>query len=31
MEVASISGHKTLGCLRRYRHMRAERLALKLI
>lgn len=31
MEVASISGHKTLGCLKRYTHMRAERLALKLM
>lgn len=30
MEVASISGHKTLSCLRRYTHMRAERLAQKL-
>jgi integrase len=30
MEVASISGHKTLSCLKRYTHMRAERLALKL-
>ena len=31
MEVASISGHKTLSCLKRYTHMSAERLALKLI
>lgn len=30
MEVASISGHKTLSCLKRYTHMRAERLAQKL-
>lgn len=30
VEVASISGHKTLGCLSRYSHMRAERLAEKL-
>jgi len=30
MEVASISGHKTLGMLRRYTHLRAEKLALKL-
>lgn len=30
MEVASISGHKTLSCLKRYTHMRAERLAKKL-
>ena len=31
VEVASISGHKTLSCLKRYTHMRAEKLALKLI
>lgn len=30
IEVASISGHKTLSCLARYSHMRAERLAEKL-
>ena len=30
VEVASISGHKTLACLARYSHMKAERLALKL-
>lgn len=30
IEVASISGHKTLACLARYSHMKAERLALKL-
>lgn len=31
MEVASISGHKTLSYLKDYTHMRAERLALRLI
>ena len=30
VEVASVSGHKTLACLARYTHMKAERLALKL-
>lgn len=30
MEVASISGHKTLGMLRRYTHLKAEKLATKL-
>lgn len=30
IEVASISGHKTLACLARYSHMKAESLALKL-
>jgi integrase len=30
VEVASVSGHKTLACLARYSHMKAERLALKL-
>lgn len=30
MEVVSISGHKTLACLKRYTHMRAERIAQKL-
>lgn len=30
VEVASISGHKTLACLARYSHMKVERLALKL-
>lgn len=30
MEVAAISGHKTLGCLKRYTHLRAEDLARKL-
>ena len=31
MEVASISGHKMLSYLKHYTHVRAERLALKLI
>lgn len=30
VEVASISGHKTLACLARYSHMKVERLAAKL-
>lgn len=30
VEVASISGHKTLACLARYSHMKAERLAEKM-
>lgn len=30
MEVASISGHKTLSCLKRYTHLNAEKLAMKL-
>ncbi len=30
VEVSSISGHKTLACLKRYAHMKAERLAAKL-
>jgi integrase len=30
MEVASITGHKTLQTLKRYTHLRAEELALKL-
>ncbi len=30
VEVASISGHKTLACLRRYTHLKAENLARKL-
>ena len=30
LEVASISGHKTLAMLKRYTHHRAERLAAKL-
>lgn len=30
IEVASISGHKTLACLARYSHMKVERLAAKL-
>lgn len=30
MEVAAISGHKTLAMLKRYTHLRAEDLALKL-
>lgn len=31
VEVASISGHKTLACLSRYSHMKVERLAKKLM
>lgn len=31
MEVTSISGHKTHSCLNRYTHMRAERLAQKMV
>ena len=30
MEVASISGHKTISCLKRYTHLSVERLAKKL-
>ena len=30
MEVSSVTGHKTLGMLKRYTHLRASDIALKL-
>lgn len=31
MQISAISGHKTWNCFKRYTHMRAERLAQKLL